>query len=208
MIPWVNNSVQAIDCSKDVPCPEGSCCSWWGFCGTSEAHCGASCAFQCTGGHSVEILPGQTFSTDGSCNANRICPPGNCCSLWGWCGNTGLHCESNNSTASPSPVPALDEDEYLQIDDASLEAELEIENMDVDAGQGPTQSSILVTLPTTVNDLQVQPPVMEDGIIVSSDEIDTANFTDPVSDASVPDTAVGGNNGGLSGGAVNEPIMV
>jgi predicted carbohydrate-binding protein with CBM5 and CBM33 domain len=55
-------------------CANGQCCSQYGWCGTSSAHC----------------------SGGGTCgNGNRgngVCANGQCCSQWGWCGTSSAHC--------------------------------------------------------------------------------------------------------------------
>ncbi|KAJ1974420.1 hypothetical protein H4R35_003619, partial [Dimargaris xerosporica] len=71
-------------CGNGKTCPEGSCCSWWGYCGFSEAHCGLTCVSQCPDGRNgTELGPGKSRSIDGHCDANTVCPPGTCCSKWG-----------------------------------------------------------------------------------------------------------------------------
>jgi len=81
-------------CDENTPCADGACCSWWGWCGESEAHCGATCLSNCTSGTGAILPAGATRSVDGTCNATTICPPGNCCSTFGFCGNSDAHCIS------------------------------------------------------------------------------------------------------------------
>ncbi|ORY66597.1 glyoxal oxidase N-terminus-domain-containing protein [Pseudomassariella vexata] len=97
--------------------PQGSCCSSYGYCGNSTAHCGAGCqSGPCvdvgapspgSGSTSTATSPATTttgtepsssLTTDGSCGANyggTVCgdwPQGSCCSMYGFCGNTTGHC--------------------------------------------------------------------------------------------------------------------
>ncbi|KAI8806234.1 putative chitin deacetylase, partial [Cladochytrium replicatum] len=68
-----------------VICPTNSCCSQYGFCGNTTAHCDNGCQ-----------------SAFGSCNppvgrcgpydGGATCPKGQCCSVHGWCGTTAAHC--------------------------------------------------------------------------------------------------------------------
>eukprot|EP00253_Pinus_taeda_P002839 PITA_02839 len=49
-------SVSAEDCGQQAGgavCPRGLCCSKWGWCGNTEAHCGLGCQSQCGGGGST-----------------------------------------------------------------------------------------------------------------------------------------------------------
>ncbi|ORX42224.1 hypothetical protein BCR36DRAFT_308236, partial [Piromyces finnis] len=71
-------------------CDPGFCCSEFGWCGKSDDYCLISNNCQpkfgkCTGG----------ISTDDRCgpqNGYTICPSGECCSQYGWCGTEGIHC--------------------------------------------------------------------------------------------------------------------
>jgi hypothetical protein len=62
-------------------CASGKCCSEYGWCGDTPAHCYNGCGW----GH-----PG-----DG------ICSNGMCCSQWGWCGQSAAHCGGNAADSSP-----------------------------------------------------------------------------------------------------------
>jgi hypothetical protein len=74
-------------------CPiAGECCSEFGWCGISYAHCSNNVP-----------APGPTPPTGGSngtCGSgsrgNGICPiAGECCSEFGWCGTSYAHCNNN-----------------------------------------------------------------------------------------------------------------
>jgi len=56
-------------------CADGTCCSQYGWCGTSAEHCGG------------------TPCGDGN-RGNGICEDGTCCSQYGWRGTSAAHCES------------------------------------------------------------------------------------------------------------------
>ncbi|ODQ56615.1 hypothetical protein SAICODRAFT_22959 [Saitoella complicata NRRL Y-17804] len=106
-------------CGPDVSCegwPEGTCCSQYGYCGNTDAHCLVSngCQNGCispsftstsptTSASSISgstALPsGYTYTTDGSCGGTVMCgdwPQGGCCSQYGYCGDTDLHCLTSN----------------------------------------------------------------------------------------------------------------
>lgn len=100
----------------------GNCCSQYGWCGSSDAHCKAGCnsAFgTCTGSTPTTIksstqpaptstrtsaapssTPTNKVSTDATCGSNNggaTCLGstfGNCCSGSGWCGSTSDYCGS------------------------------------------------------------------------------------------------------------------
>jgi len=64
-------------------CHGSGCCSIWGWCGTSAAHCTADHVRsdgRC--GKKFRLPSGEP----GRCNAN------DCCSYWGWCGDSKCHC--------------------------------------------------------------------------------------------------------------------
>lgn len=74
----------------------GDCCSEYGWCGGSSAHCGAGCQ----AGFGTCLSRAQPISTDGTCsstsqNGDATCAgsaSGNCCSEWGYCGSTNAYC--------------------------------------------------------------------------------------------------------------------
>ncbi|CBX96933.1 hypothetical protein LEMA_P100640.1 [Plenodomus lingam JN3] len=113
----------------------GNCCSQYGWCGSSAAHCGASCnsAFgTCTGttkpvSSKASSAPAATptslkVSTDATCGGKtgNTCLGstfGQCCSASGYCGSTAAYCGtgcqsnaglcgSNNGTPSSSSSQA------------------------------------------------------------------------------------------------------
>ncbi|RPA91178.1 hypothetical protein L873DRAFT_1715215 [Choiromyces venosus 120613-1] len=69
----------------------GNCCSSYGYCGNTTAHCGGGCQ------PNFGTCDGINYSPDGSCGptfSNYICTPnfGNCCSGSGYCGNSTAYC--------------------------------------------------------------------------------------------------------------------
>jgi len=93
-------------------CPNGQCCSKYGYCGTSEKHCGTGCQTdfgKCNIGDTVQTATIDTDpitvtitttatsidSTTGKCGADfGNCPDGQCCSKYGYCGDTDSYCGS------------------------------------------------------------------------------------------------------------------
>ncbi|ORX43050.1 hypothetical protein BCR36DRAFT_243293, partial [Piromyces finnis] len=92
-------------CGMDVGkiCPEGTCCSRYGFCGTSKDYCGMGCQSDYGKCDAMDtIVPSKlSISTDGSCgmDVGKICPEGTCCSRYGFCGTSedycGMGCQSD-----------------------------------------------------------------------------------------------------------------
>nr|P83790.1 RecName: Full=Lectin-D2; AltName: Full=PL-D2 [Phytolacca americana]1UHA_A Chain A, lectin-D2 [Phytolacca americana]1ULM_A Chain A, lectin-D2 [Phytolacca americana]1ULM_B Chain B, lectin-D2 [Phytolacca americana] len=62
-------------------CPNGKCCSQWGYCGTTDNYCGQGCQSQCD-----YWRCGRDFG-------GRLCEEDMCCSKYGWCGYSDDHCE-------------------------------------------------------------------------------------------------------------------
>jgi len=75
-------------------CPEGECCSKYGYCGVSLEHCNAENGCQKQYGSCYERF--NSYSTDGRCGPKfnyTYCPVGECCDKNGYCGKTDDHCE-------------------------------------------------------------------------------------------------------------------
>lgn len=74
----------------------GGCCSEYGYCGDTTAHCSTGC--QSEFGSCTESAP--VVSTDGTCSSNSdpegaTCLGsvfGDCCSEWAYCGSTNAYC--------------------------------------------------------------------------------------------------------------------
>jgi len=75
-------------------CPEGTCCSQWGWCGTTSAFCGAGCLPEFGICDEPEDTNDDTrVTTNGQCgHGHGVCPEGQCCSSAGWCGLNELYC--------------------------------------------------------------------------------------------------------------------
>lgn len=107
-------------CDPNSTVYKGSCCSSAGWCGNTADHCGTGCVSGCTSTTPPPTGTG-TPTTDGTCgrdNGGKTCvgwSTGECCSMYGWCGNTDSHCgagcqsgpcNGGAGTPSPSPSPA------------------------------------------------------------------------------------------------------
>ncbi|OUM57138.1 carbohydrate-binding module family 18 protein, partial [Piromyces sp. E2] len=95
-------------CGKSVGkrCAPGSCCSKYGWCGTSAEYCDTNCQSEfgdCRGSlrekdrcvtNSYESTPDEDLPISyGQCGEGiGRCVSGSCCSQYGWCGNTSQHC--------------------------------------------------------------------------------------------------------------------
>jgi len=72
---------------KDGKCPEGKCCSKYGWCGTTSEYCDVS------NGCQSEFGKCNTKKVDGKCGKEYgKCPSGQCCSKYGWCGKDSNYC--------------------------------------------------------------------------------------------------------------------
>jgi len=76
---------------EDGKCPDGKCCSKYGYCGTSDKHCGTGC--QSEFGQCTTSTSSEKISTNGKCGPeDGKCPSGKCCSKYGYCGTSEKHC--------------------------------------------------------------------------------------------------------------------
>jgi len=98
-------------------CPDGQCCSPWGYCGTGYNYCGVETPNPTPNPATPRPTAGGTI--EGTCvNGNigdGICSDGTCCSKYGWCGITPEHCGDSSPlvteippTPQPMPDPTLD----------------------------------------------------------------------------------------------------
>jgi len=114
-------SVKAGNCGPGVgSCPSGQCCSKYGYCGTTDAHCKSGCqnnygiCYSETSNKKSYTTTKKTttkktttrktttkkatttklpVSNNGMCGPSEgICPGTACCSKYGYCGNTEAHC--------------------------------------------------------------------------------------------------------------------
>jgi len=86
-------------CGKDKGrCPNGYCCSKYGWCGTSEKHCSLEKGCNTEFGY---CRTPYMVSTNGRCGMNvGKCPMGQCCSAYGWCGTSDRHCSTEEGCNS------------------------------------------------------------------------------------------------------------
>jgi hypothetical protein len=74
-----------VQCSKDQPCIDESCCNRSGKCGSTDAHCAPEvCEHHCNA-----TAPCGINSED----KKTKCGLGLCCSYYGWCGFEPQHCK-------------------------------------------------------------------------------------------------------------------
>ncbi|KAI5777380.1 putative galactose oxidase [Geopyxis carbonaria] len=127
-------------CNANSSIYKGACCSSYGWCGETPAHCGPGCTSgPCstlnTATSSAAISTGEPVisvssskptasgisTKNGSCgkqHGGRTCTgwkKGECCSMYGWCGDTDSHCGdgcqsgpciAGGSPPAPGPGPA------------------------------------------------------------------------------------------------------
>jgi len=115
-IPTITQNTPSIDnistngrCGAEYGrCPDGQCCSKYGYCGIAKAHCDLGCQPQFGQCQLTDNIPVATttvmdstiptdipISTNGRCGSvYGKCPEGLCCSKYGYCGITTDHCAS------------------------------------------------------------------------------------------------------------------
>jgi len=56
-------------CGFGSPCPDGYCCSQWGYCGTTDSYCGSGCLCDCPNGPSCDgtVVSSSITPTEQSC---------------------------------------------------------------------------------------------------------------------------------------------
>jgi len=92
---------------EDGKCPDGECCSKYGYCGTSDKHCKSGCQSEfgeckvvtttttTTTTTKTSTKTSLPTSTNGRCGkSDGKCPSGKCCSKYGYCGTSDAHCKS------------------------------------------------------------------------------------------------------------------
>ncbi|KAL7267765.1 hypothetical protein RUND412_009632 [Rhizina undulata] len=95
----------------------GTCCSQYGYCGNSTDYCGTGCQIEfgtCTGGSDVAAAPTTDDFLCGATNDNLICSGVQCCSQYGYCGNTtdycGTGCQSAFGSCTGGASTSADDD--------------------------------------------------------------------------------------------------
>jgi hypothetical protein len=72
-------------------CNAGLCCSQYGYCDTTEDHCGTGC--QPAYGTCYGLTPPPVARANDACGAGKTsCGNGLCCSQYGYCGSTSDYC--------------------------------------------------------------------------------------------------------------------
>lgn len=84
-------------CDPNSTVYKGTCCSSYGWCGNTPAHCGTGCQSGCTGAAPVtDPTAPRSDARCGSAFAGATCDPngpfGGCCSSAGYCGKDAAHC--------------------------------------------------------------------------------------------------------------------
>mmetsp|Transcript_28002 Transcript_28002/g.56518 ORF Transcript_28002/g.56518 Transcript_28002/m.56518 type:complete len:221 (+) Transcript_28002:68-730(+) len=77
-------------CGPGLLCAVGSCCSQWGFCGTSAQYCGDCCQSSCDNSTTL-------------CGPGSPCAGGLCCSQWGYCGTSEEYCGEGCQSGNCAP---------------------------------------------------------------------------------------------------------
>ncbi|KAL8372365.1 hypothetical protein RB595_001930 [Gaeumannomyces hyphopodioides] len=109
----VSAGVSAGVISQDATCGQvsgntcqdsafGNCCSKYGWCGSSAAHCGSGCQSGFGTCNGPATPGGSQVSDDGTCGNGVTCMGsefGNCCSSSGWCGSTQDYCGEGCQTS-------------------------------------------------------------------------------------------------------------
>eukprot|EP00835_Amoeboradix_gromovi_P006139 NODE_670_length_5356_cov_0.415066.p2 type:complete len:164 gc:universal NODE_670_length_5356_cov_0.415066:1670-2161(+) len=99
MLHLLYTSIVAQNCGAGVgECPTIQCCSQWGWCGVTVDHCGTGCQSgfgKCGFPVATQNVCPTKYSTDGRCSADVACTDGNCCSTYGYCGDSESHCVTN-----------------------------------------------------------------------------------------------------------------
>ncbi|RIB03169.1 CBM Family 18/Carbohydrate Esterase Family 4 protein [Gigaspora rosea] len=83
----------------NTKCPS-NCCSQWGYCGSTSDFCDPNQGCQegyGTCGQISNNKDSSQLSNDGTCgpDKNTRCGDNDCCSQWGYCGNTPEFCDPN-----------------------------------------------------------------------------------------------------------------
>lgn len=109
-------------------CPDGTCCSEYGFCGDTSEHCGVGCQPEYGTCSPADPQP-PTPTMCGAGAGGTSCAAGACCSQSGQCGTDAEHCgagcqpqygtcnPANPGPGTPSPDDGTcpDEDEVLRL---------------------------------------------------------------------------------------------
>ena len=95
-------------CDPNSKVYTGTCCSSYGWCGNTAAHCGTGCQSGC----STPAAPTNPTAprSDGRCGSSfggATCDPngayGGCCSSYGYCGKSTDHCGAGCQSGCTNP---------------------------------------------------------------------------------------------------------
>jgi hypothetical protein len=79
-------------------CNSGLCCSQYGYCDSTEYHCGTGC--QPSFGTCYGLTPPPVARANDACGAGKTsCGNNLCCSQWGYCGSTSDYCGTGCQSA-------------------------------------------------------------------------------------------------------------
>lgn len=106
ILPILGAAIVSTDgrCGGELTCPQAnSCCSQYGYCGTSTAHCGLGCQTSFSFSKicalptptSPQTPQWKTVGNDQACSAADYtwCGKTSCCSKYGFCGTTSAFCD-------------------------------------------------------------------------------------------------------------------
>ena len=93
-------------------CGSNLCCSIYGYCGNTQVHCQTSCASQCQWPLTSSTTTATATATPtvsgngGRCgpNSGAVCGSNLCCSTYGYCGNTQVHCQTSCASQCQWPL--------------------------------------------------------------------------------------------------------
>jgi hypothetical protein len=79
-------------------CNSGLCCSQYGYCDSTEYHCGTGC--QSAFGTCYGLTPAPVARANDACGAGKTsCGNNLCCSQWGYCGTSTDYCGTGCQSA-------------------------------------------------------------------------------------------------------------
>ncbi|KAF2738966.1 glycoside hydrolase [Polyplosphaeria fusca] len=87
-----------VQCSKDKPCADGSCCNSDGKCGFQKAHCQPDPPTSCLSNCNATAMCG--VDSEGG---RKKCGLNLCCSYYGWCGTNSTHCGDKDENGFSTP---------------------------------------------------------------------------------------------------------
>jgi len=98
-----SETVQQYQCGEGIgSCPDGYCCSRYGWCGTRDEYCDPEQGCQSEFGKCNNVTkPTPTSVHQYQCGEGiGSCPDGYCCSRYGWCGTKNEYCDPEQGCQS------------------------------------------------------------------------------------------------------------